>query len=80
MKLPFKKGKEVTFQKVKTQQGFILENQDRKLTDIRDIGIKDYLEDMFNSADQFVSLAAPEATIKSGMSRCVYIMGKLRLS
>lgn len=64
MKLPFKKGKEVTFQKVKPQQGFSLENQDRKLTDIRDIDIEDYLDDMFHSSDQFVILTAPKAQNK----------------
>ena len=46
MKLPFKKNKEVVFQKVSSQQGFTLENQERKLTDFRDIDIEDYLADM----------------------------------
>lgn len=64
MKLPFKKGKEVVFEKVKPQQGFTLENQDRKLTDIGEIDIEDYLEDMFNSPDQFVVLTAPQAQNK----------------
>ena len=60
MKLPFKKKKEVVFQKVKSQQGFTLENQDRKLTDFRDVDIEDYLADMFVTPDQFVALTAPE--------------------
>ncbi len=64
MKLPFKKNKEVVFQKVKSQQGFTLENQERKLTDFRDIDIEDYLSDMFVATDQFVILTAPEAKNK----------------
>nr|WP_304430242.1 hypothetical protein [uncultured Acetatifactor sp.] len=64
MKLPFKKNKEVVFQKVKSQQGFTLENQERKLTDFRDIDIEDYLADMFVTADQFVILTAPMAQDK----------------
>jgi len=61
MKLPFKKGNEMVFQKVKSQQGFTLENQERKLTDFRDIDIEDYLADMFVTPDQFVILTAPKA-------------------
>lgn len=61
MKLPFKKGNEMVFQKVKSQQGFTLENQERKLTDFRDIDIEDYLADMFVTSDQFVILTAPRA-------------------
>lgn len=64
MKLPFKKGKEVVFQKMKSQQGFTLENQERKLTDFRDIDIEDYLKDMFVTPDQFVILTAPKAQNK----------------
>ena len=64
MKLPFKKKKEVVFQKVSSQQGFTLENQDRKLTDFRDVDIEDYLADMFVTADQFVILTAPMAQDK----------------
>ena len=64
MKLPFKKNKEVVFQKVKSQHGFTLENQERKLTDFRDIDIEDYLADMFVTADQFVILTAPMAQDK----------------
>ena len=64
MKLPHQKGKEVIFQNVSPQQGFTLENQEGKLTDIRDIDIEDYLEDMFNSPDEFVTLTAPEAQNK----------------
>lgn len=60
MKLPFRKGKEVVFQKVKSQQGFTLENQDRKLTDFRDVDIEEYLDDMFVTPDQFVILTAPK--------------------
>lgn len=59
MKLPFKKGKEVVFQKVKSPQGFTLENQERKLTDFGDADIEDYLKDMFERDDQFVVLTAP---------------------
>lgn len=64
MKLPFKKGNEMVFQKVKSQQGFTLENQERKLTDFRDIDIEDYLEDMFVTPNQFVILTAPVAQSK----------------
>ena len=64
MKLPFKKKKEVVFQKVSSQQGFTLENQDRKLTDFRDVDIEDYLADMFVASDQFVILTAPIAQDK----------------
>lgn len=64
MKLPFLKKKEekkeVVFQNVKSQQGFTLENQDRKVTDFRDVDIEDYLADMFVTPDQFVILTAPE--------------------
>ncbi len=64
MKFPFKKGKEVVFEKAKPQLGFTLENQEGKLTDIRDIDIEEYLEDMFVSPDQFVILTAPQAQNK----------------
>ena len=64
IKLPFRKNKELVFQKVKSQQGFTLENQERKLTDFRDIDIEDYLADMFVTPDQFVILTAPEAQNK----------------
>ena len=64
MELPHQKGKEVIFQNVSPQQEFTLENQEGKLTDIRDIDIEDYLEDMFDSPDQFVTLTAPEAQNK----------------
>jgi len=60
MKLPLQKGKEVLFKKVSPQQGFTLENQEGKSADIRDIDIEGYLEDMFDSPDQFVVLTAPE--------------------
>lgn len=55
---------EVVFEKVKPQQGFTLENQDGKLTDIGAIDIEDYLEDMFHSPDQFVILTASQAQNK----------------
>lgn len=64
MKFPFfqkKKNKEIVFQNVKSQQGFTLQNQERNLTDFRDIDIEDFLEDMFVRSDQFVVLTAPEA-------------------
>jgi len=64
MKLPFQKGKQVVFQKVKAQQWFTLENQEGKLTDFKDIDIEGYLEDMFITPDQFVILTAPEAQNK----------------
>lgn len=60
MKLPFKKNKEVVFQKVKSPQGFTLENQDRKLTDFRDVDLEEYLEDLYVTPDQFLILTAPE--------------------
>ena len=64
MKLPFKKGNEMVFQKVKSQQGFTLENQERKLTDFRDVDIEDYLSDMFVTPDEFVILTASVAQNK----------------
>lgn len=64
MKLPFKKGKEVVFQKVRSQRGFTLENQDRKLTDFTDVDLEDYLEELFATPDQFVILTAPELQCK----------------
>ena len=64
MKLPFKKTKEVVFQKVKRQQGFTLENQEGKLTDFRDVDIEDYLSDMFVTPDEFVILTASVAQNK----------------
>ena len=60
MKLPFKKNKEVVFQKVKSPQGFTLENQDRKLTDFGDVDLEEYLEDLYVTPDQFLILTAPE--------------------
>ena len=60
MKLPFKKNKEVVFQKVKSPQGFTLENQDRKLTDFGDLDLEEYLEDLYVTPDQFLILTAPE--------------------
>lgn len=79
MKLPFKKGKEVVFEKVKPQQGFTLENQDRKLTDIREIDIEDYLEDMFHSPDQFVVLTAPQPQNKVRFVQAVIDDGKIEV-
>ena len=64
MKLPFKKNKEIVFQKVKSQQGFTLENQEGKLTDFRDVDIEDYLSDMFVTPDEFVILTASVAQNK----------------
>lgn len=64
MKLPFKKGKEVVFQKMKPQQGFTLRNQESELADFRDIDIENFLTDMFESPDQFVVLSAPQAQNK----------------
>ncbi len=60
MRLPFRKGKEIVFEKVKSQRGFTLENQERKLTDFRDIEIEECLDEMFAAPDQFVILTAPE--------------------
>ena len=60
MKFPFKKGKEVIFEKVRSRQGFTLENQEGRLTDFEDVDIEEYLQDMFVTADQFVILTAPE--------------------
>ena len=37
MKFPFKKGKEVIFEKVRSRQGFTLENQEGRLTDFEDV-------------------------------------------
>ncbi len=59
MNLPYKKGKKVVFQKVKSQQGFTMENQEGKISDFGEEDIGDYLEDMFDREDQFVILTAP---------------------
>ena len=64
MKLPFKQGKEVVFENVEPPQKFTLENQDGELTDVMDIDVEDYLEDMFDSPDQFVILTAPKPQYK----------------
>lgn len=64
MELPFKKNKEVIFQKVRNQQEFSLENQEGKITDFRDVDIEYYLEDMFDTPDQFLVLTAPKAINK----------------
>ena len=64
MKLPFKKGKEMIFKKVEPHEGFRLRNQENELTDFGDIDIEYYLEDMFDSPDQFVVLTAPKAQYK----------------
>lgn len=61
MGLPTKKGKEVVFEKVKPQQSFTLENQGKKMKDIKEADIKDYLEELFYSEDEFVILTAPKA-------------------
>ena len=61
MGLPAKKGKEVVFEKVKPQQGFTLENQEKKMRDIKGADIMGYLEELFLSSDEFVILTAPEA-------------------
>lgn len=50
---------QATFKSVPEQNGFSLENQERKMNDVRDIDIEDYLEDMFDSPDQFVILTSP---------------------
>ncbi len=64
MKLPFKKKKEVVFEKVKPQKNFTLENQEGMLTNFADADIEEYLENMFASQDDFVILTAPEAQHK----------------
>ena len=64
MKLPFKKRKKVVFEKVKPQEGFTLENQQGKITSVRDMEVEEYLERMFVSLDEFVILTAPSAQNK----------------
>jgi len=64
MKLPFKKGEKVVFEKIKLKQGFTLRNQENELTDFRDIDIEDFLADMLESPDQFVVLEASQAQNK----------------
>lgn len=56
-----KESKEVVFKKVDRQDGFKLENQNGALRSFREIDIEDYLEEMFASPEQFVTLTAPEA-------------------
>lgn len=55
---------ERVFEPVGRQDGFKLENQNGAVKEFRDIDIEDYLEDMFASPDQFVTLTAPEAQHK----------------
>lgn len=55
---------ERVFEPVERQDGFKLENQNGAVKEFRDIDIEDYLEDMFASPDQFVTLTAPEAQYK----------------
>lgn len=44
--------------------GFTLENQEKNLTDISEIDIEDYLEDMLDTSDQFIILTALTAQYK----------------
>lgn len=55
---------ERVFQTVGKQDGFKLENQNGALREFRDVDIEDYLEDMFASPEQFVTLTAPKAQHK----------------
>ena len=57
-------SKEMVFQNVGSQEGFTLENQDRKIkvTGRKDIQV--YLEDLFVTEGQFVILTAPKAQHK----------------
>ncbi|MDE6625947.1 MAG: hypothetical protein K2K56_06215 [Lachnospiraceae bacterium] len=55
---------ERVFQTVGKQDGFKLENQNGALREFRDVDIEDYLEDMFASPEQFVTLTAPKAMRK----------------
>jgi len=43
---------------------FILRNQDREIRNFQTREIKEYLEEMFEDPDQFVTLSAPEAQEK----------------
>ncbi len=58
------KKTEKIFETVEPQDGFTLENQNGVIQNCKDIDIEDYLEDMFISPDQFVTLTAPEAQNK----------------
>lgn len=55
---------ESVFQTVGKQDGFKLENQNGALRTFRDADIENYLENMFASPEQFVTLTAPEALHK----------------
>lgn len=55
---------ERVFQTVGRQDGFKLENQNGVLRKFGVADIEDYLEDMFGSPEQFVTLTAPEALHK----------------
>lgn len=62
MGLFFKKKakQDIHFEKTPEQEGFSLENQDGKLRNITDIDVKNYLDKMFVSSDQFVVLVSPK--------------------
>ncbi len=53
-------GKDMVFKNVGKQSNFTLENQNGKTENFRDVDIEDYLTDMFDDAEQFVILTAPE--------------------
>ncbi len=61
---PFLKKKktiDVTFKKVEALKERKLENQDRTVTDCSRQQVEEFLQDMFDDADQFVILTVPEA-------------------
>lgn len=53
-----------SFSKVKRQTSFTLENQNGRIEKFSDADICNYLEDMFITPDQFVTLTAPNAKEK----------------
>lgn len=55
---------DVVFQKVKQQNSFTLENQNGKIEKFSDADICNYLDDMFISPEQFVTLTAPASRQK----------------
>ena len=57
-------NKVVAFKLMKEGTDFTLENQDKKIKNVSDSDILDYIDIMINDSDQFVTLTAPRAIEK----------------
>lgn len=54
----------MVFEKIPKQKGYTLRNQEETLTNFRAEKIKDYVEDVYYTPDQFLTLTSPEAQNK----------------